>query len=60
MAPEEHTAQIAVLVDEFVFLHHAVNPARDGDARLAHHGGCRKTPLDPFKVHAPGFGEMLP
>ena len=60
MAPKEHAAQVAVLVDEFVFLHHAVDPARHGDAGLAHHGRGGKAALDPFKIHAPGFGEVLP
>ena len=60
MAPEKHGAQVGVLVDEFVFLHHAVNPARHGDAGLAHHGGRCVAALDPVKVNAPALGKMLP
>jgi len=37
MAPIEHAAQVAVLIDEFVFLQHTVDPARHRDAGLAHH-----------------------
>ena len=60
MAPIKHAAQVAVLVDQLVFLEHAVNPARDRHAVLAHHGGGGKAAFDPLKINAPSFGEMLP
>jgi hypothetical protein len=58
MAPEEHAAQVAFLVDQFVLLHHAIDPARHGHARLAHHAG-RVLLLDPLEIDVPGLGEVL-
>ena len=60
MAPEEHAAQVGLLVDKLVFLHHAVDPARHSNAGLAHHGRRRVAAFDPVKVNTPGFGEVLP
>ena len=60
MAPEKHAAKVRILVDEFVFLHDAVDPARHCDARLAHHGRRGVASLNPVKVNAPGLREMLP
>ena len=60
MAPEKDTTQVGILVDELIFLEHAVNPARDGDARLGHHAGGGKTVFDPVELDAPDLGEVLP
>ena len=60
MAPIEHAAQVAVLVDQLVLLQHAVNPARHGDAVLGHHRGRGVLLFDPLEVHTPHVGEVLP
>ena len=60
MAPIEHTAQVAVLINEFVFLEHTIDPARHRDAVFAHHGRAGVAALDPFKVNIPSFGKVLP
>ena len=60
VAPVKDAAQVGVLVDKLVFFQHTVNPARHGDARLAHHGGRGIAALDPVKVNAPALGKMLP
>ena len=39
MTPENAGLEVGVLVDQLVFLQHAVDPARHGDTGLAHHGG---------------------
>ena len=59
MAPEEQTAQVAVLIDEFVLFQHTIDPARHGHAGLTHHAG-RVLRLDPVEFHAPGLGEVFP
>ena len=60
MPPEHHTSEVRVLVYQLVLLHHAVDPARHGDTRFAHHGGGCITSFDPVKVHTPDLGKMLP
>ena len=60
MAPKEHAAQIAVLVNQLIFLEHAINPTRHGDAVFAHHGGRCIPTFDPFKIDIPSFGKVLP
>ena len=60
MTPEEHATQVGLLINEFIFLHHAVNPARHGDSGLAHHGRRCVAAFDPVKVNSPSFGKVLP
>ena len=60
MTPEKDAAQVGILVNELVFLHHAVDPPRHGDSRFAHHGNGSIAALDPVEVDAPGFCKMLP
>ena len=60
MAPVHDPAQVGFLVDQLVFLQHAVDPARHGDAGFGHHGGGRKPALDPVVLHTPCIGEMPP
>ena len=60
MAPIKHTFEVAVLVDQFILLEHAVDPARDGDTGLAHHGGTGKAAFEPIEFHAPRFSKVFP
>ena len=56
MAPEDHRAQVRVLVEVLVLLQHGVDPARHRDAGLFHHRLRGELLLDPFVVHAPHRG----
>ena len=60
MAPVENAAQVRVLIDQLIFFQHAVNPARHGNAGLAHHGWRGELAFDPFVIDTPDLGKMLP
>ena len=60
MAPIKNAFEVAVLVDQLVFFENAVDPARDGDAWLAHHAGVGEATFEPIEFHTPRFGEVFP
>ena len=60
MTPENHRAQIRILIDELVPFQHAVDPARHRHAGLFHHCLRRELALDPLVVDAPRGREVLP
>ena len=60
MTPENHRAQIRILIDELVLFQHAVDPARHRHAGLFHHCLRRELALDPLVVDAPRGREVLP
>ena len=60
VAPIEHALEVAVLIDQLVFLEHTIDPARHRDTGFGHHGRRGEATFDPLEVHAPGFGKVFP
>src|SRR5690606_20259046 len=60
VAPVEDGADLRGLINVAAVFKDAVNPARHGDAVLAHQAGRGVARLDPLIVHAPGVGEVTP
>ncbi len=59
VAPVDHRADVGILIDVLVLLHHAVDPARDREAGLAHHSRSESV-LQPFQVHVPDARPVRP
>ncbi len=60
MAPEEHAADVVVLVDQLRLLGNDIDPARHRGAGLFHHRLRGVLLLDPFVVDTPHRGIVLP
>ena len=59
VAPVHHCADVRILVDVLVLLHHAVDPARDRHAGLAHHPRGEAV-LQPLEIHVPDSRPVRP
>ena len=60
MTPVEDGFQVRILIDQIVLLKHAVDPARNSDAGLGHHGLAGKLLLHPLEVNTPYTAPVFP
>jgi hypothetical protein len=58
--PIKHGLEVAVLINQLVFLEHTVDPTRHRHAGFAHHAGVGKTTFEPIEFHTPSFRKVLP
>src|SRR5207244_2706144 len=60
VAPEDHAANVRILIDVLVLFEHAVDPARHRDAGLDHHRGRGELILQPLEIDVPHLRPVRP